>query len=226
MEVRVCGNQSDEYFTSNSTVFGERAEMGQSSIWRHQHAVWSSPPLGASLPDPSRRLRHKPDTTAWDLFPWERRQELLKEHPSPPPISTGPVISDPQSWPWSLEAGRQACILHVEERPGGKKLTEGRLCLTFHIVLPGLPWGPAPSQPWCQALGCGRCALRGRRQVAPLFFPLPRSPSVPGPWRGEPEEGAAWPTADVTWTPCGLRGVPQHNCTDHGRKAFLQMCSR
>lgn len=147
-------------------------------------------------------------------------------NPSPPPISTGPVISDPQSWPWSLEAGRQACILHVEERPGGKRLTEGRLCLTFHIVLPGLPWGPAPSQPWCQALGCGRCALRGRRQVAPLFFPLPRSPSVPGPWRGDPEEGAAWPTADVTWTPCGLRGVPQHNCTDHGRKAFLQMCSR
>ena len=146
MEVRVCGNQSDEHFTSNSTVFRERAEMGQSSTWRHQQAVWSSPPLGASLPDPSRRLRHKPDTTAWGLLPGERRQELLKKHPSPPPTSTGPAISDPRFWPRSLEAGRQACILHVEERPAGKRPTEGLLCShVSHLSLLGLPRGPAPS---------------------------------------------------------------------------------
>ena len=92
----------------------------------------------------------------------------------------------------------------------------------FHIVLPGLPWGPAPSQPWCQALGCGRCALRGCRLVAPPFFPLPRSPSVPGPWRGDPEEGAAWPTADVTWTPCGLRGSPSTTALTMGGKLFCK----
>ena len=157
--------------------------MGQSSIWRHQHAVWSSPPLGASLPDPSRRLRHKPDTTAWDLFPWERRQELLKEHPSPPPISTGPAISDPQSWPWSLEAGRQACILHVEERPGGKRLTEGRLCLTCFILSSrACPGGLPPASPgvrrWDVAgAPCGAVAKSLRRS---FLCPVLRQSQAPG----------------------------------------------
>lgn len=204
MEVRVCANQSGEFFTSNSTVFRERAEMGQSSRWWHQHAVWSSPPLGAPLPDPSRWLRHS-------LGPPSMGEAAGASQGTPQPTAH-------QHWPRDLRSS----VLAME--PGGGEAGVYSACggearreeadrqpplsPTFHTVLPGLPQGPAPSQPRCQALGCGRFALRGRRQVAQPFYPLPRSPSVPGPWRGDPEERAAWPAADMTRTPVGCGGTP------------------
>lgn len=135
MEVRVCANQSGEFFTSNSTVFRERAEMGQSSRWWHQHAVCSSPPLGAPLPDPSRWLRHS-------LGPPSMGEAAGASQGTPQPTAH-------QHWPRSqiLSPG------HGAWRRGGRRVLcmwrrgqegRGRQTASFVSHVSYCPPGPAP----------------------------------------------------------------------------------
>lgn len=162
--------------------------MGQSSVWWHQHAVWSPPAprlRPRELPyqgngDPSRRLRHKPEHH--DLGPPSMGEAAGATQGTPPahrPPALAPAISDPQSWPTSLEAGRQVCILLVEERPGGKRPTVSLLCSHIsHLSLPGLPPASPRVRRW-DAAGAP-CGAVAKLHLRCFLCPILRQPQAPG----------------------------------------------
>lgn len=170
MEVRVCANQSGEFFTSNSTVFRQRAEMGQSSRWWHQHAVWSSPPLGASLPDPSRRLRH-------GLGPPSMGEAAGASQGTPQPTAH-------QHWPRDLRSS----VLAMEpgggeERPGGKRPTDSLLCLPrFILSSRACPRGLPPSSPGarCWDVAGAPCGAVAKSLSRSFLCPVLRQSQAPG----------------------------------------------
>lgn len=192
MEVRVCGNQSDEHFTSNSTVFRERAEMGQSSTWRHQQAVWSSPPLGASLPDPSRRLRHKPDTTAWGLLPGERRQELLKNTPAhrPPAVVPRSQILGSGHGAWRRGGRHVFCMWRRGQEGRGRQ--KASFVHTSHICPSwACPGGLPPASPGVRRWGvagapCGAVAKSLHRSFLCSVLHQSQAPGGETLRRGQP----------------------------------------
>lgn len=167
--------------------------MGQSSGWWHQHAVWSPPCPRRLRPrelpyqgngDPSRRLRHKPEHHG--LGPPSMGEAAGGTQGTPPahrPPALAPAISGPQSWPASLEPGRQACILLVEGRPGGKRRQTASFVHTFHICPPrACPGGLPPASPlvrrWDAAgVPCGAVA---KLHLSCFLCPVLCQPQAPG----------------------------------------------